>query len=279
MNPFPKEEVDDKYWAQRKRFFSKFDHGIQLDKESWYSVTPEAIAIHVAQRMVEDISSSSKMIENHENESGSGATVVDAFCGCGGNAIGLARMKSSDIQLVLCIDIDRSKLKMAANNASIYDVEPNRMLFIEGDSTMILQKYYKDGNLVTVNDADEKETIETETFKGFKIGGPDLLPPRLDAVFMSPPWGGMNYINTGKRGYLIQSISLKSSNNVTIDGVDLLRLARNACKLKFVTYFLPRNINGHELGKSAWKIGYRDIEIEKNVLNGKLKTVTVYLRN
>ena len=210
----------------------------------------------------------------------SGAIIVEAFCGCGGNAIGLARMKPSDVQLVLCIDIDRSKLEMAANNASIYGIEPNRMLFIEADSTMILRKYYKNGELLTVpNDNNEKEAVKEETVKGFKIGGTDLLPPRLDAVFMSPPWGGMNYINTGKKGYLIQSISLRSSDDgITVDGEDLLQIARNACKLKFVVYFLPRNINGHELGKSAWRIGYREIEIEKNVLNGKLKTVTVYLR-
>lgn len=51
VNPFPKDEVADKYWAQRKRLFSKFDEGIKLDKESWYSVTPEAIAGHIAQRV------------------------------------------------------------------------------------------------------------------------------------------------------------------------------------------------------------------------------------
>lgn len=55
VNPFPKDEVDDKYWAQRKRFFSKFDEGIELDKESWYSVTPEAIADHIAKRTAEEI--------------------------------------------------------------------------------------------------------------------------------------------------------------------------------------------------------------------------------
>lgn len=29
-----------KYWAQRYRYFSRFDDGIALDAESWYSVTP-----------------------------------------------------------------------------------------------------------------------------------------------------------------------------------------------------------------------------------------------
>jgi hypothetical protein len=38
------------YWAQRYRLFSRYDEGIQLDEESWYSVTPEKIAEHIAER-------------------------------------------------------------------------------------------------------------------------------------------------------------------------------------------------------------------------------------
>ena len=34
------------------------------------------------------------------------------FCGCGGNAIGLDNQ--TDIALVICVDIDRNKLRMAA---------------------------------------------------------------------------------------------------------------------------------------------------------------------
>ena len=72
LKPLPKEleaypELE-KYWKQRFRFFSKFDDGIQLDKESWFSVTPEAIASHIAERCQCDI-------------------IVDAFCGVGGNTI------------------------------------------------------------------------------------------------------------------------------------------------------------------------------------------------
>jgi hypothetical protein len=68
VNPFPKDEVDDKYWAQRKRFFSKFDDGIQLDKESWYSITPEAIADHIAKRMIEEVHESKKMKNDQRYE-------------------------------------------------------------------------------------------------------------------------------------------------------------------------------------------------------------------
>ena len=39
-----------KYWAQRYRLFSKYDDGVKLDQESWYSITPEKIAEHIAER-------------------------------------------------------------------------------------------------------------------------------------------------------------------------------------------------------------------------------------
>ncbi|GFS52025.1 trimethylguanosine synthase [Trichonephila clavipes] len=60
-----------KYWSQRYRLFSLFDEGIKLDKESWFSVTPEQIAYHIAERCSCDV-------------------IVDAFCGAGGNTIQFA---------------------------------------------------------------------------------------------------------------------------------------------------------------------------------------------
>ena len=55
MNPYPKDVVADKYWAQRRRLFSRFDEGIELDRDGWFSVTPEAIAYHIAKRVVEGV--------------------------------------------------------------------------------------------------------------------------------------------------------------------------------------------------------------------------------
>ena len=60
VNPHPKSEVADKFWAQRKRLFAKYDSGIKLDRESWYSVTPEAIANHIALSTVKLIKESNK---------------------------------------------------------------------------------------------------------------------------------------------------------------------------------------------------------------------------
>ena len=48
----------EKYWCQRFRFFSKFDQGCLLDQESWFSITPEKIAQHHADRCVVGIMSS-----------------------------------------------------------------------------------------------------------------------------------------------------------------------------------------------------------------------------
>lgn len=44
----PNDNIPEKYWYQRYRYFSKYDQGIKLDIESWYSVTPEQIANEIA---------------------------------------------------------------------------------------------------------------------------------------------------------------------------------------------------------------------------------------
>ena len=41
-----------KYWSQRYRLFSKWNEGIRMDKESWFSVTPEKIAEHIAGNII-----------------------------------------------------------------------------------------------------------------------------------------------------------------------------------------------------------------------------------
>jgi len=95
--------------SKRYRFFSRFDEGIQMDEEAFYSVTPEKIAVHIAQRCACD-------------------TIVDAFCGVGGNSIQFAMT----CKRVIAIDIDPKKVSMATRNGQLYGVE-NKIEFIEGD--------------------------------------------------------------------------------------------------------------------------------------------------
>lgn len=65
--------VIEKYWFQRYLLFSRFDEGIKMDEEGWFSVTPQSIARHHAVRC-------------------GGGIIVDGFTGVGGNAIQFAQM-------------------------------------------------------------------------------------------------------------------------------------------------------------------------------------------
>ncbi|KAI8819926.1 RNA cap guanine-N2 methyltransferase-domain-containing protein [Fimicolochytrium jonesii] len=104
-----------KYWYQRYNLFSKYDEGIMLDEESWFSVTPEKVAEYQAQRLACD-------------------TIIDGFCGAGGNAIQFAKT----CKKVIAIDIDPTKLRCARNNARIYGVE-DKIEFVLGDVLEVLK--------------------------------------------------------------------------------------------------------------------------------------------
>jgi len=133
--PGDKEEKG-KYYAQRYRLFSRFDQGIKMDEESWYSVTPEAIAEHIAERCRCDV-------------------IVDAFAGAGGNAIQFA----FTCERVLAIEIDQERIELARNNARVYGVE-DRIEFIHGDAIEILRSL-----------SDRKEVVDV-VFLSPPWGGP-----------------------------------------------------------------------------------------------------------
>ncbi|KAI4471625.1 s-adenosylmethionine-dependent methyltransferase related [Holotrichia oblita] len=109
-----------KYWERRFSLFNKFDQGIKLDEESWYSVTPELVAKHTAQRLKCGI-------------------IIDAFCGAGGNSIQFAQTCNK----VIAIDIDPKKIELARNNAEIYGVA-DRIEFITGDFLKLHDKLIAD---------------------------------------------------------------------------------------------------------------------------------------
>jgi trimethylguanosine synthase len=260
VNPHDKSKVPDKYWAQRKRFFSRFDDGVRLDKEGWYSVTPEKIANHLAERLVEG-----------RDDASQGMVVLDAFCGCGGNAIAFALRP--EVSLVLAIDADREKLVLTANNAMVYGVPKEKLILIHGNACDALQSY-KQGIRIEKKES-PKET--GDAVDGFQIGGMDMLPERIDSVFLSPPWGGMDYETSGKRNYHIETcIEVDATPETKWNGEEILEACAVATNGP-VLYFLPRNINGISLGRSALKSKYKTLEIEMNILNNKLKTVTAYL--
>ncbi|VFQ59080.1 unnamed protein product [Cuscuta campestris] len=99
----------EKYWFQRFDLFSRYDEGIKMDEEGWFSVTPEEIAARQADCCC-------------------GGVVIDGFAGVGGNAIQFA----AKYNYVIAIDIDPKKIEMARHNANIYGVE-EYIDFLVGD--------------------------------------------------------------------------------------------------------------------------------------------------
>jgi trimethylguanosine synthase len=77
------ELVEEKYWDQRFRLMTRFDEGVLLDAESWYSITPEAIANHITQKCIQSAVFHKKSL----------GVACDFFSGCGGNSISLGKIK------------------------------------------------------------------------------------------------------------------------------------------------------------------------------------------
>lgn len=132
---------------KRRYLFSKYDQGIKLDEESWYSVTPESMGEYLAERVNE-------VFPDQE------VNVLDAFAGCGGNIIQFARACTK----VYGCEIDQTKINYCHHNCSIYGVTNYKVC---------LKDYLKS----TAKDFDNN---------------------KINAVFLSPPWGGVGYTQMDK---------------------------------------------------------------------------------
>jgi SAM-dependent methyltransferase len=87
--------------------------GARLDDEARWSLTPAALALAIGRRAL-------------------GASVIDAGCGAGGNAIGFARAGCA----VTAIESDAQRLAMARHNAALYGVD-QRIAFVAGDAASL----------------------------------------------------------------------------------------------------------------------------------------------
>ena len=189
-----------------RRLFARFDRGIQLDAEGWYSVTPEIIADHVAKRVSSLVESSPTFNAQRDTRDGNGVVILDGFCGCGGNAIAFGKIPSNIVSKIVCVDTDRSKLLKAAHNASLYDIPKDKLIFVQCNSIFILKYCYRNGDFIL----DQPQPIMPQYMPppvapiihaGFQVGGLDLLPRHIDLAFFDPPWGGIDYEILGKNGY------------------------------------------------------------------------------
>ncbi|KAL6532403.1 hypothetical protein OROGR_014373 [Orobanche gracilis] len=262
----------EKYWCQRYDLFSKYDEGIRMDEEGWFSVTPEEIAASQAKRCA-----------------GAGV-VIDAFTGVGGNAIQFALV----CYHVIAIDIDPKKVALAYHNAKIYGVE-DKIEFVVGDFFKLapsLKKMvmYSPQLFTRVQDLLDRNTglivLEFTTSTSTKSialkhiipeldrhFGDDVIFIRLsagkfkgDVVFLSPPWGGPSY--KAKDSYTLDLLKPE-------DGHSLFQVAQSITEN--IIMFLPRNIDLLQASELSWLSSPPlDTEVEENFVRGYSKGITIY---
>jgi trimethylguanosine synthase len=117
-----------------------------MTDSSYFEVTPEPIAHAITTHVTKAFPSSASL------------TIVDAFCGVGGNSIQFAL--SPRVRRVIATETDTSTIDCARHNAKIYGVS-EKIDFINCDFFELVEKR--------------------------------LRHEDISAVFLSPPWGGPEY--------------------------------------------------------------------------------------
>lgn len=165
--------------------------------------------------------------------------------------------------IVIAIDNSPVRLACARANAEIYGVE-EYITFIQAD-------YLEWAQAQASATGSEKEEI--------------------DAIFMSPPWGGISYqADDAENQDPDQTISLPStginhsstakfeyaryplSRLLPKHGKDLFDISRKLTKN--IAYFLPRNLDIHEA--AALVEPSERVEVEEEWMGSKLKALTLY---
>ncbi|MCK6520555.1 trimethylguanosine synthase [Myxococcota bacterium] len=84
--------------VRRRRLFSRWDDGVQVDEEGLYSATPEALA----DRLVRGLR----------------GVVIDGTCGVG--AITLALARRPEVTQIIAVDLNAGRLALARHNLGVY---------------------------------------------------------------------------------------------------------------------------------------------------------------
>lgn len=131
------------------------------------------------------------------------------------------------ILTVIAIDIDPKKIEMAKHNAGIYGVA-DRIEFIVGDFFQLAESL------------------------------------KADVVFLSPPWGGPQYLK-------VDTYDLEEHLQPVAASVMMEKARQIASN---IAIFIPRNSNTQQLTQLAGPGG--SVEIEQSFLDRKLIALTAY---
>lgn len=248
------EGVMRKYWAQRNNLFSKYDEGILLTKELWFSVTPELMSKFIA-----------KFINFAFKDLNRQLNILDAFCGGGGNINQFLEFNNK----IFAVDINHLHLHCTHNNAKIYFDEER----IQNNLKLIpLNWIYADNELDDkFIDEEYEQEIEDdnsyvdkiyankyESLNSFEI----LSNNKFDCVFGSPPWGGPEYIKQ----------EIYDLNNLLPYNLEkmlkiMMKYSSNIC------LFLPKNSDKEQLIEITGKIfkSNRNLRIIEMSVDGYVK--------
>ena len=217
-----------KYWHHRHALWSSYSAGIVMDDVGWFSATPEALARHHASRCAP-----------------SPGLIVDAFAGCGGNAVRFAERAGV---AVIAVELDGGRAGATQTNACV------------------------------VASAADPAFPSSRAPTRLDCIAADFLAaaPRLsaDAVFLSPPWGGPSYKAGGKTTPFVLEPDVGGC------GVGLTALVAAAAAAHApgaplrVAAFLPRTARLDQCAAAAPPGAA--VEIERAVVGGRVKGVTVY---
>lgn len=172
-------------------------------------------------------------LTNKTSETSSSTVILDAFCGVGGNTIQFAKY----FDRVIAVDLDSSRLEMARYNATIYGVA-DRIQFILGDVFTFL---------------------------------PELVDEGIDLVFMSPPWGGPDYVT--------REVFCPRADLLDQRGEELFILGRSISPNLIL--FLPRQTDIFAVAEmvKAEKETVKKADsfvVEQHWLRNKLKAISIY---
>lgn len=215
-NPYDKDMK--RYWSQRHTIFSRFSN-IRTDREGLFSATPECVAQYVGKKILE-FGCVPKSHFGGKVEAKC-ITIIDAFCGVGGNCIHLSSLSPNIF--CIAIDIDKERLEMAKHNAAVYGVE-DRIEFICGDFLQLAPFMH------------------------------------ADIVILSPPWGGPNYqVRSDKlpnKHDLDSVITVPCDGSLL-----LKRALHNVAGVRGIIYMLPKDVRKESLQGYAETTNIEDIHV------------------
>lgn len=171
---------------------------------------------------------------------------------------------------MIAIDTSPTRLALARHNAVIYGVE-DRIEFIQADYLSFARAYLSSSS-----------------------GSSQTRQRKIDVVFLSPPWGGPDYISGDHPTSHDQTHPDFSLSNVQpIHGAELFALTRKITQN--VAYYLPRNTDLQEISDLLVDKDIREgsgiqdkqmvevaskrqeiLEVEEEWMGSKLKALTCY---